>query len=755
MYNKIASIILNSAKASGLSSVYVAQPDSLKEDLAGKVFILAEIDAKKNESKKIFNFLISALNDNYYNDEKILFRDKIKGLKIEDIFEAAVAKSNRNLLDFLNDEKIKFNSDNTNITIGVIYKNKLYFSNFGHNCALLIYHHNNSYEIINVESGATDVEGDSENAKIDSKQANKFFSSVISGEIPINSYFIFSNETLPEYLSNEEMINIVTKLPPITAAEQIKNVLSKINNYVPFLGIIIKNTTGINLKQNKEEIETNILDLRVASSLDDTEQKTERMLAPAGLFNFSKFINKFHDLLSSLRSKKSEQAKKDFRKTNYDNKKNNKISVLPNVDKINSLRLARSNSFLLKEKIFFKKKPIWLKIGLKRFFIFLSNFLNPHLWSEWFQGGKKWIKNLSLKNRWLFVSLGLLLLFFIINLSYTNWKHQRQIIQTRFNQTVNSIENKENNINAHLLYHDEAGANKLLIEAQALLAALPRDNKDQQDTYQRLNERLKLASDRIQKIVKVNEMSLVKDVSKLNIDNLIYNKGKLYGASGSSIYILDPNSKTINKVSIPGADKLSKSVSVSNDRLYYLDKDKIIRFNTKTKKSILASVKDIGLDKLNNFSIFNSNFYSLSAENNQIYRHNHIANNFGVARKWLKKSVDLKQASDLGIDGDIYVLQKDGSILKFRKGQSLDYSAGALSPLMTSAQGLVVDNKYLYIFEASSKRLAVLDKKDGHLLNQYIISSLQNLKDFAIDESNSLAYFLTDSKIVKIRLQQK
>ena len=41
----------------------------------------------------------------------------------------------------------------------------------------------------------------------------------------LKGYFIFANEALPEYLSREQLINIITTLPPISAVEQIKNLL--------------------------------------------------------------------------------------------------------------------------------------------------------------------------------------------------------------------------------------------------------------------------------------------------------------------------------------------------------------------------------------------------------------------------------------------------------------------------------------------------------------------------------------------------
>jgi len=316
MYNKIASIILNSAKADGLSDVFVAQPDSLKENLAGKIFVLAEIGGKKADGRKIFDFLVTALNDNYYNDEKILFRGKIEGLKIENIFEATVAKTNKNLADFLVLEKIKINPTATNITLGVIYENSLHFAGFGRNRALLIYRHGEEYEIINVETNAAEAPLENREADSAGAPAPKLFSSVISGDIPLNSYFIFTSEALPEYLSGREMIRVITKLPPITAAEQIKNVLTKINTYVPFLGIIIKNTTGLSSSESKEDPEESSSAHSSISSLNYTEAKTEQMLAPAGLISFSKFFKYIKRLFTDWQSASSRPNKKYLKTDN-------------------------------------------------------------------------------------------------------------------------------------------------------------------------------------------------------------------------------------------------------------------------------------------------------------------------------------------------------------------------------------------------------------------------------------------------------
>jgi len=88
MHYKIASFILNASKhQTGSREVYIAQPDSNLENLAGRVFLLAEIGGKKTEAKKAIDFIIDNINHYYYQDEKIFLQDKIEGLSLDNIFE--------------------------------------------------------------------------------------------------------------------------------------------------------------------------------------------------------------------------------------------------------------------------------------------------------------------------------------------------------------------------------------------------------------------------------------------------------------------------------------------------------------------------------------------------------------------------------------------------------------------------------------------------------------------------------------------
>jgi hypothetical protein len=115
----------------------------------------------------------------------------------------------------------------------------------------LVYKHGENYENYHVETSASEYGTEKENQN----NRSTLFSSVISGEIPPSSYFVFTSEAFSEYLPDKDLLAIVTKLPPIVATEQMKNILGKINSFIPFLGIIIKNTVGLEASEMREENE--------------------------------------------------------------------------------------------------------------------------------------------------------------------------------------------------------------------------------------------------------------------------------------------------------------------------------------------------------------------------------------------------------------------------------------------------------------------------------------------------------------------
>ena len=777
MFNKISSFNVQSDKNNSWNEVFVAQPDSLKENLAGKIFILAEFSGKKNDGEKIFNFLVSSLEENYYNDEKLLLKEKIEGLKTENIFEAALAKTNIALNHFLEEEKIHLNPNSANLTIGVVFENNIHFSNFGKNRALLLYQQKNNYEVINVETNAFEKENPKKSElEAAAPKMPKIFSSVISGEIPKNAFFLFSSESLPEYISEKELSSIVSKLPPLTAAFQIKNLLEKINTHVPFFGVIIKSASELDSRDIQEEMREPITAHSSISSLKNTEKKTEEMLATGGLVNFTKISTKLRELLRGVRGIDKENLKIINRLHKKDEDGNeielaneaeivSEVKIINEVEKIipssspnpnpirantnpdfgiiRTLGAVKRDSNVLKEKFSFKKSDANLFSRFK----FGGSILNI------FDIFKLKNAKLSSKNRLLIIVLPIIAVLLIVSISSIKQKNHRLALEEKFSEIAQEINRQESMIEAKMLYDDREGASALLLEVNNLIADLPKDLKNKQELYEEINKKASELQEKIHRIKHLFTSEKLYDFGELGIKKLSFLGENLYAASADGIFKLDGSENPKKIETEKGLDSYNIK-NYNNDSLTFFNNEKVITFNIKNETLTTTTINGYEAENgLISFTLYSTNLYLLDREKNEIKVQRKSGANYGAGSNWFKETADLSKAQDFYIDGSIYILNNDASILKYYIGQKQDYQASALEPLSPGFVKIIGTDTKLYLLNPSEKRVAVLDKNSGALLNQYIFEDLANIDDFAIDEKNKTFYLLSANTLSKVVIE--
>lgn len=757
MNYKIAQFILTPPqRGQSALEIYVAQPDANKEALAGKLFALIEIESTKAASLKIINFLINSLNHNYYQNEKMILRERVNTIKIEHIFESALAKTNKKLAEFLPAEKIKLNPNILNLTVGVIYNDSLHFANLGKNQAWLIYRGKGDetakYKLADIteQAGAAETK----------KQPNgiKLFSNIISGCLPRGGYFIFASETFGEYLSAKQIISIVTTLPPAGAAEQIKNTLSQINAYVPFLGIIIKNTAGLETAEVKikEPIDSTKASIE---NLIVTEEKTEKLLTPAGLTNGKKWSSFFSNLIGRL---------------------------IPS----RTGKLGRP-AFLLKDKIFIKRKAGWpspekIWLTLKKsvvyligLFIYLFKIITDkktlvdssnrlvskikNLWLTLKTMGQKlffWYKNLNRINKILFSVFLVCLLIFTANLGWQSLKNKTKEKQAIITNLTAEIEQKQNQVDASLLYNNEIGAKKLLEEIKKLLKQLPQNNQNQKDQFRALAAKHQAQIEKISRVIRATPVELA-NFANFNPNakptNITLAKGKIYAADAASaaVYSIDPGNKLITLINLSNLnlDRLDfPSLDKNNNHIYYLGSNQVAVLDAKTEKFSGLNINYNGsLKKIVAFKQYNNRFYLTDAATGQIYRFTKNNDQLTGPAPWLNNRTDLTNVVSLDIDGDVYLLKNHGEILKYNQGKKQDFALAEIEPALSQPAKIMVspDDDYIYIFEPINKRLVVFDKT-GKFINQYTSDKLDNLKDCQIDEKNKKIYFLNGTTVYSI-----
>ena len=299
-------------------------------DKAGLLFLLIEINNPDKISEKIAFIIKQLLEKNYYLNDNIFLTDQINILKIESIFESSLVKTNKELLEFLDREKINFNFETLNISVGLIYDDQIYFSNLGQNKSFLAKHGKDSFDI-------SDINPEDEDYQTEELSAGKIFSSIISGEIPEKSYLIFTNASLSQYLLNEEFSKIIKDLKIEGATEQIKNYLNKINSYSNFSGLLIQNC-------GKQSSTNQVLEY-YESDLNSAEKKTDKIMTTPGSINKSKLKKKINSIFDRIDF--SKKINKAIKKMKPKKKERSDIDAINNPNKTSKIKIILSSLVLL------------------------------------------------------------------------------------------------------------------------------------------------------------------------------------------------------------------------------------------------------------------------------------------------------------------------------------------------------------------------------------------------------------------------
>lgn len=764
MYYKIASILLNNGQKNGCASdIFIAQPDAYKENLVGKLFVLAEIESQKNEAVKILDFLVNTLDFNFYQNEKVILKEKIESISVESIFESALNKTNKDLADFLNQEKIRISPYAFSVTVFLLYQNELFFSATGKNKNLLVYKektvlkskNREEEELEKIEYKISEV-GKPAEPESEALSINKLFTNVINGKIPPGGYFLIVNEALSEYLSNKQLVKIVTTLSPSSAAEQIKNLLGQINSYVSFLGVIIKNTVSANMtgEELKKKTESEISARPYQPEITATEQKTEDILTPAGIINLKKWTKKFNEKPAITAAPAANAGEK-------------------------------KKAFFIKDKIFFKKRVSFLSpkkilaFGKKIFEAAagaISLFVRaiavkrkPREAAPTLELGpetsKKTVHPLS------FLTAGRIKLLLVIaavcivaayaNAVITDKKNRAEEKLRNFNALISLIEKNQNDIDSKLLYGDKTGAKDLVRENKELLGKIPAEEIAKREAVKSLFAKQDEQLEKTRSVIKIYDLKKIADFTNLNgqaqAQNLVWTDGLLYSADASSqaVYKIDLKENIVTAIyGLGNVGTLQyPTIPPSGGDLYYLASSSLFALEKSDKFSAIKINLPSTAGDVGGLFAYSDKLYLLDKKQGQIYRYGQTSEGFTKSVKWLSGQTDLAAAANIFVDGDLYILYKDGRAEKYLKGKKENFSLEATDPPMTDAARFAATAKNFFVFEPAKKRLAAWNEK-GEFLAQYIFESLETTKDFAINEKEKKIYVLDGNTVYEMALPE-
>ncbi len=609
----------------------------------------------------------------------------------------------------------------------------------------------------------------------DQEKTNQLFSQIVEGKVTPRDYIFISTPALKEFFDDDRLQKIITTRPARQSAQHIEKVLSDVRNEVSFGGLII------HLKEaNQQTISPKRTFLKggSAKSLNNlfaTEKHTSATLSPS-LFpkmsrGFASFSNEAapEETLADVQQSNIPQAEiNSSHLRQYQAKKTTPIQT----DVFKTYLLAATKGtwtglqflarFIMMMLMIIIKIIVGLGHLLALLFFVTFNYQNRRRnildnWSKEWKNFKIYLKNLPKATKVLFGASALTLLIFVGTV-FSVRSHQLSIAaEKQAQETIRQIIVHKNNAESAMIYKDDT---TILNETQAARQLLAQLNcKVYTSQCKDLGQQLDSLLSQIRKET-VATPDLVYDwsPSKPNLKylNKINNKILAFSDSSSTVTIYDLLTKQTKTIPGPVGKINDIAIPKENDYAAILFDNKNIAIYSPANDSFQSIDVTYPRNSVNitNILVYNRRLYSLDTLNNQIYKHENIKNGFGPGKEWLKDlSANLKNSVSMTIDGDLFVSENNGDILKITAGVKQPFAISGLDPAIKSGTEIwtYTDKEFIYVLDSENKRLVILDK-DGHLNKQITAKEWKAPIGMVIDEQNKRAFILDSDKLWQVNL---
>ncbi len=215
---------------------------------------------------------------------------------------------------------------------------------------------------------------------------------------------------------------------------------------------------------------------------------------------------------------------------------------------------------------------------------------------------------------------------------------------------------------------------------------------------------------------------------------------------------------TPKAVTLSDADLLSVEKDNSGGIAYTVNKDSVDYLTEKAVVSVdkAGKTKDIiendnDWEKGVGLAAYQGNIYILDTKNG-VLKFTAGSDGFGQT-SYLKEKPDLSNASSIAIDGSVWILLKDGNILKYTRGVSDGLKVKGLDKQMSGASRIFtnIDTENLYVLDPGNSRIVKFNK-DGNFQTQYSADILKSAKDLEVSEKDGKILVLSNGKTWEIPL---
>ena len=548
----------------------------------------------------------------------------------------------------------------------------------------------------------------------ENKDKEQLFSSLIEGNIQTGDTFFLATPNVKKFVSGPKLKDLVVSSGIENSVKSIENKLNSTKPSLSFGGVVFQKKQDVKKQQNQtEKIETNY------RPNDAGTEKQKKTKTPKN----NDILVKIGEILTSFASKLGKFL----------------LSVLVSL-----------KDFFIALVILITNK------GGQRKTIIRSL-------KRTIEDKKRDFKSLSIFSKILFSVTVLAALIFIGSLIFLQTKEAQQEKIKKYKQTVQAIQDKTNAADASMIYSNDSKAFGLLKEAKSMVNNLPKNISDEEketskkELKQKIAEKMKKL--RKMKTVEPKKMAEYSEENKKEISRLAILDKQLvaYNPNSKKIHITNRNTESTETKTHTAISNIYNNTTPKEQdfTIFNSSPSEIAKLN---KDSLTLSQQDISFPSenpnLSALSIYSRRLYAVDKNNNQIYKHSPTQTGFGKGTPWLNKEKDLSNAVSMAIDGSIYVLKNDGSIMKFFGGDEENFEVQGLDPKLENPTKLWtyngIDN--IYILEPTNQRVIVLDKQ-GKLQQQYTADQWKKPTGMIVKEDEGLVYILDQGTLYQFELE--
>lgn len=617
-------------------------------------------------------------------------------------------------------------STDVNAIVGVAVGDVMYLSGSGDFTALFLHKtEDQRYQVFNlsrsIQTGASKPSWE------------KMFGVVLDGDLHSGDIFCICNRPLDQELPPEELNNVLTTLPPAGA-------VAKIRQYFPIdvdLAMVLlkaqlpEETPFSPARSQRPERASAASSL---SQLEHTQEKTQRVLADQRPRINIPGLSSLHGFLRTHRHVLRRSAVSVSRLL---------FSVIIVGGKM--ILGILSSLFSVTKKMAGSERREMLGQARGTADAVISRVLRV-------------FNRLPKTSKYLILAAVVLVFVFVSSTMVLSRSHVQQENRAAFTASVKAVEEVRDQASGAIIYKDETQARTLLLQAFRALSEIHADTPEEQAEIDRLEKELTLMQDQLRHVVNIPDPPLVVDLStagavamSLEADEL------LVFANDRSVYRVDQQTRTASRIEVDTSlAGVVKEADSEDGEVYFLD-----------DRPGLAVYADNVLTNTDTIPQENERWVDLSAYANRVYvlnpggggaepqilRFSRTESGFGAAAAWIRaRTADLSDAVSLAVDGTVFVLKQNGSIIRFTSGSEVSWNQGTVDPPLSAPTDLwtAFESDHLYVLEPSTQRLIVFEKETGNFVTQYRSDAFVGLTDFVVDETHKTIYLLAGSRVYRM-----